>query len=670
MMFEDRRRLMVDHQIAARGITSGPVLRAMAAVPREAFVPENLRDYAYEDRPLPIGEGQTISQPYIVALMVDALDLGDRTERVLEIGAGSGYAAGVLASVADEVVTIERHEPLVRMAEANLARAGITNARVVHGDGTRGCPDKAPFDGIIVAAGGPRVPDSLRRQLKVGGSLVIPVGPAQRLQTLLRITRTGEDTFEEEDLGAVQFVPLIGSEGWEGDDPSPKPRAEHQREGGNGGSGQQSVPHRIAAACEPFDDLETADLDPLLDRIGDARVVLIGEASHGTSEFYRMRARITQALIEQKGFRIVAAEADWPDAARVDAWVRHHAGHEVQRDWQAFARFPVWMWRNAETRTFINWLHARNADRAEDARAGFHGLDMYSLYTSIEAVLKYLDDVDPETAQVARERYACLMPWQHEPAEYGHMALTSGFARCREPVVNMLRDLLQRRTEYAALDGVRLFDAEQNARLIESAERYYRIMYEGGAASWNLRDSHMFETLRRLLDHYGPDSRAVVWAHNSHVGDASATGMSARGEHNIGQLCREAFGDASYHIGFGTHAGTVAAAHNWDGEMQVMDVRPSLADSHERLCHDSGVRRFFLPLRNGPQDLRDHLQQARLERAIGVIYRPETERWSHYFDAILPRQFDEWIWFDESRAVTPIAAAEVEGLPETYPFGL
>lgn len=663
MDYAARRRRMVERQIAARGVTSPLVLRAMERVPREAFVPEALREFAYDDTPLPIAEGQTVSQPFIVALMTEALGLDQGAKRVLEVGTGSGYAAAVLAAIADEVVSIERHEPLVRIARENLGRANIVNVEVVHGDGTKGCPERAPFDGIVVAAGGPRVPETLREQLKIGGRLVIPVGPALRLQTLLRITRTGPDTYEEEDLGAVQFVPLVGREGWQVDEGDPV--------GGDGGStaADQPLAEAVAAACEPFNDIETADLAPLMARIGDARIVLIGEASHGTSEFYRMRSRITRALIEEKGFRIVAVEADWPDAARIDAWVRHRASVRQREQWQAFARFPTWMWRNAETRAFVDWLHHRNAFLTEERRAGFYGLDMYSLYSSIDSVLTYLDDVDPEAARVARERYGCLTPWQHEPEVYGHAALTAGFARCRGPVVQMLNDLLDKRLEYARLDGERLFDAEQNARLIKSAEEYYRIMYGGGAASWNLRDEHMFDTLLRLIA-FQDGARAVVWAHNSHIGDAAATEMAARGEHNIGQLCREQFGPGSYHIGFGTHEGTVAAAHDWDGAMQVMDVRPSLEGSHERLCHDSGVPAFLLPLRHASGTLRRRLSEPRPERAIGVIYRPQTERMSHYFDAVLPWQFDEYVWFDRTTAVRPIAVHEVSGVPETYPFGL
>jgi protein-L-isoaspartate(D-aspartate) O-methyltransferase len=335
----------------------------------------------------------------------------------------------------------------------------------------------------------------------------------------------------------------------------------------------------------------------------------------------------------------------------------------------AFTRFPTWMWRNHEMRELVDWMRQRNSGLAPERRAGVYGLDLYSLYTSIEAVLAYLDDVDADSARVARHRYGCLTPWQSDPATYGLATLTARYRSCEGEATSMLADLLKRRFEYRSRDGERYFDAEQNARLVTSAERYYRIMYYGGPESWNLRDSHMFETLQRLLAARGEVSKAVVWAHNSHLGDARATELGARGEHNVGQLARERFGREAYGIGFGTDHGEVAAASDWGGEMEIKRVRPANERSYERVCHDTRHPAFLLPLRDeGP--LREGLMEPRLERAIGVIYRPETELASHYFAAHLPRQFDEWIWFDETRAVRPLESHEVAGVPETYPFGL
>jgi protein-L-isoaspartate(D-aspartate) O-methyltransferase len=651
------REDMVERQLVARGVRSEPVLRAMRKVRREGYVPSYLGEFAYDDTPLPIEEEQTISQPYIVAVMVEALRLRGG-ERVLEIGTGSGYAAAVLAEIAGEVYTIERHALLAQKAGQVLARDGYTNVHVRCGDGTLGWSDAAPFDAIIVAAGGPKVPQSLREQLAVGGRLIMPVGETVGTQQLRLVTRKQADEYESEDLARVRFVPLVGEEGWRAD------RVEVRRP-----ARPASVAEQIAAAAEPVTAINDARIDALLERIGDARVVLLGEASHGTAEFYAMRARITQELIVRKGFDVVAVEADWPDAARVDHYVRDLDVPEAQ--WQAFARFPTWMWRNTEVREFVDWLREHNAALAPAARVRFSGLDLYSLYTSIDAVLQFLDGVDADVARLARERYACLTPWQSDPASYGRSALTGGYETCEADVVRMLKDLLDRRIDYARHSAEGFFDAVQNARLVADAERYYRIMYYGSHESWNLRDSHMFATLQRLLEFRGARSRAVIWAHNSHIGDASFTEMAARGELNIGQLCRKEWGDAAYAIGFGTDTGTVAAASHWDGPMEIKDVRPAHEDSYEYLCHEAGVERFLLPLRSvARESLRRELMRPRLERAIGVIYRPETELASHYFHAALPKQFDEYCWFDRTTAVRPLATREVEGMPDTYPFGL
>lgn len=662
------RQIMVSDHIASRGVRSKLVLDAMGEVPRETFLPGHLREFAYDDTPLPIGEGQTISQPYIVAFMVEALALKGG-EKVLEIGAGSGYAAAILSRIAGEVYTVERLGELAAKASEKLSDVGYHNVHVLHADGTQGWPEHAPYDAIIVAAGGPEIPKTLKSQLKIGGRLVIPVGTDPRGQELVRVTRVSETDYRTEDIADVRFVPLIGAEGWapEAESPARAPSAKSaERVDGE-------LADAVVAAAQPFDSIESVDLDPLLDRIGDARVVLLGEATHGTSEFYDMRARISRELILRKGFGIIGIEGDWPDAARVDHYVRH--AEFPPSEWTAFARFPTWMWRNEEVRDFVEWLRGHNGAVPQEQRVAFHGLDLYSLYNSMRSVLAYLDDVDPETAAAARVRYGCLTPWQTDPATYGRAALTGQYRSCEEDVVHMLHSILQKHREYALHDGERFLDAAQNARLVANAERYYRIMYYGSRASWNLRDSHMFETLKSLLQFYGPQSKAIVWAHNSHVGNARATEMSMRGEHNIGQLCRNEFGRGAVLIGFGTDHGTVAAASDWDGPLEFKSVRPALARSYERLCHTgserSGKARFLLPLgATLSEDVREALEKPRLERAIGVIYRPETELASHYFQAILTRQFDEYIWFDETKAVTPFETAQLEGLPDTYPFGV
>ncbi|MCJ9750746.1 protein-L-isoaspartate(D-aspartate) O-methyltransferase [Neorhizobium sp. BETTINA12A] len=653
---------MVEVHIKRRGIRDAHVLNAMRTVPREHFVADGMAEFAYEDTPLSIEAGQTISQPYIVAAMIEAAEVrpGDR---VLEVGAGSGYAAAVIGQIAERVYAIERHEALVASARQRMTDLGYGNIDVIAGDGTRGLPEHAPFDAILVAAGGPAVPPALKEQLAVGGRLVIPVGK-EFSQTLCKVVRCTATSYEESNLGAVMFVPLIGEQGWSED--GRRAASNHK----SGAPRKQSLPEMIAGAAEELPDFDDPAFGRLFDRFGDRRVVLLGEASHGTAEFYRARAVITRHLIVHRGYTIVAVEADWPDAARVDRYVRHRTASE--REEPPFQRFPTWMWRNTEVRALTEWMRERNAglDSLED-RAGFYGLDIYNMSGSIGAVLDYLDRVDPQAAAVARERYGCLTPWQKNPATYGRAALSRGYVECEQAVIEQCQALLRKRLDYANNDGDAFLDATQNARLIASAERYYRIMYYGGAESWNLRDTHMFETLQHLLDAKGPDAKAVVWAHNSHIGDARFTDMGAtRDELNIGQLCREAFAGEAALVGFGTHIGTVAAANDWDGDMQIMRVNPSRHDSYERLCHEAGKHRFLLDLSPGKHEpLRRRLSEPRLERFIGVIYRPNTELWSHYSQAVLPEQFDAYVWFDETQAVTPLGPEHHRGMPETYPFG-
>ncbi|WP_205853718.1 erythromycin esterase family protein [Phenylobacterium deserti] len=442
-----------------------------------------------------------------------------------------------------------------------------------------------------------------------------------------------------------------------------------QPDGGRAASADLSA--LIGAAAEPLPEIDDAAFGRMFDRFADARVVLLGEASHGTSEFYRARAAITRRLIEQHGFSVVALEADWPDARVFDAHVRRRPS-PVGAD-EAFTRFPTWMWRNEEFDAFLSWLREHNRDLEDSEQAGVYGLDLYNLAASMRTVIRYLEQEDPEAAQVARERYGCLEPWAENPARYGRRALSGGYSRCERAVNAMLREMLEK--QMSGRDGEALLDAAQSARLVRDAEAYYRAMYLGGAESWNLRDRHMFETLESLLETKGPKARAVVWAHNSHIGDARATEMgTVREELNIGQLCREKWGEQARLIGFGTHTGTVACADDWDEPTQIKKVRPSMAGSFERLSHDSGAERFLLDLRPGVHEAaRQALVEPQLERMIGVIYRPETERWSHYVECRLSEQFDAWVWFDETRAVTPLATRSEEhdaSADETWPSGL
>ena len=426
---------------------------------------------------------------------------------------------------------------------------------------------------------------------------------------------------------------------------------------------------------------EMGDYDPLLKMIGNAHLVLIGEASHGTHEFYRERAQITKRLIMEKGFSAVAVEADWPDAYRVNQYVRARSSDEDATEaLKGFRRFPAWMWRNADVLDFVGWLRAHNdALRDDPAKVGFYGLDLYSLHTSIEAVLTYLDKIDPDAAQRARARYSCFDHFGKDEQAYGYATGLGIAESCEEEVVNQLLEIHRRATEYARLDGRVAIDdyfyAWQNARLVRNAERYYRSMFRGRVSSWNLRDSHMADTLDsllRFLKTQNPEAKIVVWEHNSHLGDASATAMGEEGEWNVGQLVRQRHGKDSVLIGMTTYRGTVTAASQWDAPAERKNVRPALANSYESVFHSVGLPRFLLTFRNNDM-ASAALREPMLERAIGVIYKPETERQSHYFHARLSNQFDAVIHFDETRAVEPLERTsewDIGEVPETFPTGI
>jgi erythromycin esterase-like protein len=424
------------------------------------------------------------------------------------------------------------------------------------------------------------------------------------------------------------------------------------------------------------------DHDAMLDVVGEARLVLLGEASHGTHEFYRERARITRWLIEDKGFTIVAAEADWPDAYRVNRFVRGAGRDTTAIDALAdFRRFPAWMWRNADVLDFVEWLRQHNDHVGGAAAVGFYGLDLYSLGASTEAVVTYLAKVDPDAAARARRRYACFDHAEEEGAQaYGHGATLGLRPSCEDEVVAQLLELRRNAADYARRDGRvaadEFFAAEQNARVVKNAERYYRTMFRGRDESWNVRDRHMAETLDGLLAYFnrrGSPAKAVVWAHNSHLGDARATSMAQRGELNLGQLVRERYGRDAVAIGFTTYQGTVTAASDWGAPAEQKRVRPALPGSYEALFHETGGERFLLRLGQGTGAVVKGLAGPRLERAIGVIYLPRTERVSHYFEARLPDQFDAVIHIDTTRAVVPLERTsdwDTGELPDTYPWAV
>ncbi|MBU7582983.1 MAG: erythromycin esterase family protein [Nostoc sp. TH1S01] len=423
------------------------------------------------------------------------------------------------------------------------------------------------------------------------------------------------------------------------------------------------------------------DYDPLMNLIGDARFVLIGEASHGTHEFYQQRAEITKRLIQEKGFTAVAVEADWPDAYRVNRYLQGVSDDQTpEAALLGFRSFPGWMWRNTDVLNFVSWLRIYNDNLARDSiKVGFYGLDLYSMYSSIAAVIDYLDRVDPEAANRARHRYSCLEHFGEDIQTYGY-ATSFGLAQtCEEEVISQLREFQLRTNEYFQQDG-RLaadeyFYAEQNARLVKNAEMYYRAMFHERVSSWNVRDRHMAETLDQLVAHFdqqGQKTKVVVWEHNSHLGDARATEMKRAGELNVGQLVRERYGNDAVLIGFSTYTGTVTAASHWGGSAELKQVRSALPESYEAVFHQTQIPQFLLTFRGNNPAIKA-LRKPRLERAIGVIYRPETERISHYFDACLPEQFDAVIHIDDTKGVQPLdrsVSLDMGEPPETFPSAL
>ncbi len=409
-------------------------------------------------------------------------------------------------------------------------------------------------------------------------------------------------------------------------------------------------------------------LDPLLERIGQARFVLIGEASHGTHEYYAWRAELTQRLLAEQGFSFVAVEGDWPDCARLDRWVRGGDGRSAQDILRTFERWPTWMWANREVEAFLTWLRGWNAERRPDDRAGFHGLDVYSLWQSLRTVMEYLEEHDGEAAATARRAWSCFEPYDEDPQQYA-LATRVVPSSCEDEVVDLLQRLL-RDDVPADGDGTVRFDLEQNAVVATNAERYYRAMVRGGQNSWNVRDVHMTDTLDRLMEHYGPDAKAIVWEHNTHIGDARATDMAAAGMVNVGQLVRERhLAEGVVLVGAGSYEGSVIAAPGWGEPFEEMQVPPARPGSQEHLLHEVGLEQHLFVF---PEQPTAWLSAWLDHRAIGVVYRPQLERAGNYVPTALGRRYDAFWYFDRTRALRPLLPEEPqqpEDELETYPFG-
>jgi erythromycin esterase len=438
------------------------------------------------------------------------------------------------------------------------------------------------------------------------------------------------------------------------------------------GADEAALAAGLANIARPLES--ERDLNPLIDMIGDARFVLLGEASHGTSEFYTWRTEISKRLIAERGFSFVGVEGDWPDCYRVNRYVKAlpDSGDGAEQVLHAFERWPTWMWANREVIALAEWMRSYNARRPSDRQAGFYGLDVYSLWDSMRAVMQYLERVDPGFAAAARRAYNCFEPYAEDVQEYAR-ATAIVPTSCEDEAVAVLRELRSKAPQFKEDGRDTFFNAEQNALVAQNAERYYRTMVRGGPGSWNVRDHHMVETLERLMTHHGPNAKAIIWEHNTHVGDARFTDMARAGMVNVGQLVRQGHDrEGVVLVGFGTHRGTVIAAEEWGAPMERMPVPHARGGSFESAMHIAAVGDALLTFNGRDDGAVRGLDEPIGHRAIGVVYDPDHERWGNYVPTIVPRRYDAFLYIDETRAVDPLhMPVRVDGeVPETYPSGV
>lgn len=652
--YDQRRWILVERQLAGRGLDDARLLNAFRAVPRERFVAPAYRARACEDCPVPDAEGGLLVAAWDQATRLAALAPGE-DDRVLIAGSGGGYVAALLARLAAEVWAVEGHAHRAESARRRLGELGEDRVRIRVGEPDAGWPAFGPYDRVLVTAPTREPPRALLAQLRVGGRLVVdlPGGPA-------RFVRTGESTWAREELDVAAHAPVVPV-GAFGAPPHPaalSPAVLLRA------APPPGVARSLRDGVRPFTSLDDGAIDALADRLADARVVLLGESTHGTAEFYRARARITLALVD-RGFDLVALEADWSDAASLDRRVRGllpaaDAAH-------AFTRFPTWMWRNAEMQAFVEELRARAALVPDPGRRPrVVGLDLFSLHRSLERVVAWLAAVDPAAAARAGAAYAALTAWEGTPAWQGGWR-----PDCAAQVAMVLDELRARAAELAAVDPEGWAETVGDARLVVAAERYHREVVENGPGAWNAREDHMLATLAEELARRGGESRAVVWAHNSHVGDALATDLARLGQHSLGELARARWGGGARLVGLGTFTGEVVAAPAWDAASEVMALTPALPSSHERVCHDTGHVGFVAWTGPGARaEVLEALGAARLQRAVGVVYEPGEESTRNYLRADLAAEFDAWLWIDRTHAVRAGAGPHSHRDPETWPSGL
>jgi len=655
-MFAAARNRMVHEGLVRRGISDRRVLDAMATVPRERFLPAESAVSAYEDRPLPIGSGQTISQPYVVALALEAAAV-QPTDRALEVGTGSGYAAAVLDELAAEVWTVERHGDLVVDASESLRATLHGGVHVRWGDGALGWPEAAPFDVVVVSAAGERIPAPLLDQLADGGRLVMPVGPADGHQELVVVRRDG-DRLDREELGPVQFVPLLPER-------ATRPvRAHRHPTGGTAAADPDLSPaERLARACEPFSSITGADLSGLLQRVSGARVVLLGASTLGTSEFVQVGARITRALVDQLGCRTVVLDADWQDVAALDAWC---AGIDPRPDEPPpCAAFPSWRWRNQEFGALLAWLRRRaTADDGSDP-VRLVGLDIDAGDCVRAEVLDALDRSDPAAADALRRRYAADIPWAD--GLVGPPALSGRAAAAVDRVVAQAVEAARERLEHPFGPG-EFLDPTALDDLVRSTPQSVVATVSGGPNWWSERERRAARFLRSIVDR--AEGPVVVWSHATRVGDAAATNLDLGGGSSLGQACRSAFGDDAYLIGMGSGTGSVAAATSWGGHTEVLPLEPARAGSLEELLDASHLPAFLLDLRATRQHrVGAELGGRRPQRVVGPVVGPALTDRPAVLRGVLPQQFDEYVWIGATSAVVPVPVPVDTARADRFPPG-
>lgn len=632
--YAQRREILVERQLIGRGLREPALLRAFRDAPRERFAAAPER--ACEDVPIAAVDGAQLPSAWDQASALAALAIGEG-DRVLLLGASPGYAGALLAALGAEVFAVERDPGRAAATGRRLLEAGYV-VRLRVGEPGAGWPDQGPYDAVLVAAplGEPTL--ALLRQLGERGRLV-----TEAAGRVVRYRRTGPSGWSREELGLARpaLEPAFGAPVAPARRPPPREAPPADR----------AALERLRALARPL------DVEALADELSVASVVMLGESTHGTSEFYRLRTKLTVALVA-RGFDLVALEADWPDAAVLDRRVRGLAPSEDPA--RAFTRFPEWMWRNEEVEELVSALaaHARTvADPARRVRVV--GLDLFSLHRSVERVGAWLDAVDPGAAARARDRYGCLLAWEGTPAWRGGWR-----PDCSADARAVLAELLERAAPWAALDPEGYVDAVGNARAVVAAERYHRGVPLGGPTAWNTREAHLVEVLGAEMARRGPGCRAVVWAHNTHVGDARATEIGLAGQRSLGELARGRWGPRVRLVGLGTAGGDVAAATSWDAPMGVLRLGDPVPGSHDALCLATSPVPFAVALRPEPA-----LEAWRPLRAVGVVVDPAASPDRHYVRASLARQFDAWLWLPRTHPVHPVQGRRSFGDPETWPSG-